>query len=929
MRHVFVLPSHLVLSKLLSVALSFALVGLEAAPAFAGNDNDYRSNSFSTSYGSQAGYSAQSFDFQIQRMSARVQSFVAPPVQYFNPSQFSAPKLNLTYQPTIKFQYSPSFKAPEFSAKPSVKIESFTPVQKPTFMENVGQAFKNIGSAITSAFKKIGDGFVSMAHKIFGTNQKQEVPITSQSQDLMGSYKNLKEIAPGILQTQNGKTHALGQIWEPGSTFKAEGKAIRLIEGTAYGPNFGGITSANGTNLPIRYADDAGKVKPIGLDFTQMPKGLELKILAPVNIEGFGTIMGGGMVFKEPIKTPEGTLGKFQFQGAQVQLDSNMASVLEVTSPANLAGATFMVEAAVMQLKSAVVERGDERIFVSQNHAPMEISGLEKEVNSLADSSSANFSKISTIERDLSARSSAVGHFFKNTSQQTGLDATLNFEFKDEFTDLVKEAGDIRQGSLNLSQSIENESYSTVKEPLQNLQQRQEALTQKIAGLEAQAEPFRELQRGMRGVTNELVSMLPKIDADRLKTEAPMTDQELSFRATKYFPDQKAVVCQQTDKALEGIKSLVNEGAMTPEQGANLGAQMMAMRDKILGAVPNDAFYDQKRAVADSLEKTYDTSKNLVNRTTDIAFFKVMGMEKLAENYPKTGESVGKFFLKEAEIAQTGAAVIGVAGTGYFLVTATITTSAAIGSLYGVKKALEYIGVSKEASTFYAGAVSFLVAITVGNIKAVKSAESWIPKAILSKTQSAWGAVRNVFSGSKRLVMNEGGFVVNPTVNRAIVETKNIGANATVAEPGIVGLPNGVVFEGTIYRAVKPKYAGIAWKVSAENFGARHRYSDVGQGALYSGTSKEAVLGELKHYQVNPVSRAIVSKALKVENILDLTNPATRKALGVSFKDIARDEYLIPQALGDFSRGRYNGILVPSARKPGTSHLILFEGLDH
>ncbi|MBL8024165.1 MAG: RES family NAD+ phosphorylase [Elusimicrobia bacterium] len=702
-----------------------------------------------------------------------------------------------------------------------------------------------------------------------------------------------------------------------------------MIEGTAYGPNFGGITRADGANLPIKYAEVAGKVSPVGLDFTLLTKETTLKIQAPVNIEGFGNIMGGDMVFKGTTPTPEGILGKFQFQGAKVQLDSTMADVLDVSNPASLVRATFLAEAAVMQLKSAVVKKGDERVFVSQTHAPIEISGLEKGVSSLAKQSAANFSEISTVERDLSARSNAVGQFFKNTSQQTGLDATLNFEFKDEFNNLLAEAGNIRQSTLNLAQALENESYNGAKDSLQDLQQRQEVLTQKTEILEAQAEPFRELQRGMRGVTNELVAMLPHINADRLKTDAFVSDQELTYRSTKYFPEAKGLVSQQTDKALEGIKGLVEVGAMTPEQGANLGAQMMAMRDKILAAVPHGMFVDQKRAVADPLQKTYDTGKSLVNRATDVAFFNVMGMEKLAENYPKTGEAVGKFYFKEAELAKTGVAVVGATGTAYFLVTATITTGAALGALYGVKKGLEYIGVNKEASMFYAGAVSILVAIKVGNIKAVKAAESWIPKAILSKAQSVWDAVRNVFGGAKQLVMNEGGFVVNPTTNRAIVEANNIGANATVAGPGFVGLPKGVVFEGTIYRAVKPKYAGDAWKVSAENFGARHRYSDVGQGALYSGTSKEAVLGELKHYQVNPASRAIVSKALKVENILDLTNPGTRKTLGVSLKDIAMDEYLIPQALGDFSRGRYNGILVPSAREPGASHLILFEGLDH
>ena len=276
-------------------------------------------------------------------------------------------------------------------------------------------------------------------------------------------------------------------------------------------------------------------------------------------------------------------------------------------------------------------------------------------------------------------------------------------------------------------------------------------------------------------MTNELVAMSPKNDADRLKTEAPIPDQELAYRAAKYFPEEKARVCQQTDKALEGIKSLVKVGAMTPEQGANLGAQMMAMRDKILGAVPNDALYNQKRAVADPLQKTYDTGKSLVNRATDAAFFNVMGMGKLAEKYPKTGETMGKFYLGEAKLAQTGAVVIGTAGLAYFAVTATITTGAAVGTAYVVKNILEYVGVNKEASTAYAAATSFLVAAKVGNSETVQSAESSISEAIMSKAQSAWGVVKNIFGEGGQLVKNESGIIAIPTRTR--VPPGEIGTN--------------------------------------------------------------------------------------------------------------------------------------------------------
>ncbi|MBK8574200.1 MAG: hypothetical protein IPN90_00455 [Elusimicrobia bacterium] len=753
-------PFRSVLTKSLSVALCVALSGLEAGPAFARNNDDYQNNAYSSNYGPRGGYSASNFELQMQQARARMQSFVAPPVQNFDSFRYVAPKLNLTYQPTIRFQYSLQAKTPDINTKAAVKLDTIASVQKPTFVQAVGAVFKGMGAAITSAFKKIGDGIVSLAHKIFGPNQKQEVPVTPQSQDLMGSFKNLKEIAPGLLQTQNGKTTALGQTWEPGSTFKAEGKNLRLVEGTAYAPNFGGITRADGADFPVRFANDAGKVKPIGLDFNLMAKETPLKIQAPLNIEGFGKISTGDMTFKGAIETPEGTVGKFQFKGAQVQLDSAMAGALDMSGPASLAHAMFMVKAAVMELNSAVVEKGDKRVFVSRTQAPLEISGLEQGVNALDGKSAANFSKISTIERDLTARSSAVSQFFKNTSQQTGLEATLNFEFKDDFKNLTTEAGNIRQSTLDLSQSLENESYDGAKDSLQNLQQRQETLTQKAEGLEAQAEPFRELQRGMRGVTNELVAMLPNINADRLKTEAPVSDQELTYRATKYFPEAKALVCQQTDKALEGIKGLVNVEAMTPEQGANLGAQMMAMRDKILAAVPNDTLYDQKRAVADPLQKTYDTGKNLVNRGADAAFFGWMG--KVAETHPTIGLVVGTVGLRAAQTADVANKAVGTAGLVYFGVTASITTAAALGTAYVAKNVLEYVGVNKEASTAYAAVASILVAAKVGNNAIIKAKEGQIAETVSGISRVAWNGIKSIFKQGVEPVMNEQGSILVP-----------------------------------------------------------------------------------------------------------------------------------------------------------------------
>ncbi len=142
-------------------------------------------------------------------------------------------------------------------------------------------------------------------------------------------------------------------------------------------------------------------------------------------------------------------------------------------------------------------------------------------------------------------------------------------------------------------------------------------------------------------------------------------------------------------------------------------------------------------------------------------------------------------------------------------------------------------------------------------------------------------------------------------------------------------MPEGITFEGTVHRAVNPKYADRAFDFHApSNLAANHRYTGVGRGGVYSGTSKDAVLGELKHHGIDPDKVAWVTKDVRVTNVLDFTNPAVRKQLGISLDDITGDDYLIPQALGDLFRSRgYNGILFPAARARGTTNFV--ELIDH
>lgn len=482
-------PFSFVPTKFLSVTLSLSLLVLEVAPAHARNNDDYQTNN--NNYGSQVGYSAQSFELQMQRMNARMQSFNAPPLHRFDTNQFTSPKLNLSYQPTIRFQYSPQGKPAEITTKPVVKLD-MTTVQKPTFTQNVGQVFKGIGSAITTTFQKIGDGISNLVNKVFGNNQKQEVPSSSQAQKLMGTFKNLHEVAPGILESHNGKTVALGQTWEPGSKFKVDGDSFRLITGTSFGKIFGGITRADGGDLPIRYTDDAGKVKPIGLDIAQLPKETALEIEAPVNIEGFGKILGGDMIFKGMVGTPNGPMGGFQFQGAKIELDSTMAGVTGMSTPANILQATFSAEAAIMSLNSAVLQKGDKTLFVSQERAPVEVAETTKVATDLAQKVGTLQAKVAMLDQQLNQSALAA----RTVANDLGY-STENLGVKPEDAATVAEVHILAVDTMKLNNDIAAGGYEDAPAKVNQLQTKLQELTPRVESLENSAGEIKQVAKSL------------------------------------------------------------------------------------------------------------------------------------------------------------------------------------------------------------------------------------------------------------------------------------------------------------------------------------------------------------------------------------------------------------------------------------------------
>ena len=116
----------------------------------------------------------------------------------------------------------------------------------------------------------------------------------------------------------------------------------------------------------------------------------------------------------------------------------------------------------------------------------------------------------------------------------------------------------------------------------------------------------------------------------------------------------------------------------------------------------------------------------------------------------------------------------------------------------------------------------------------------------------------------------------------------------------------------------------VAHLITARNIAADHRYSAIGRGAIYASTSQSVVAAEMQYYGLALATRSIVSAEVSIGDILDLTDPLVRDQLGITLEQITGNDYALTQALGDFARTRYNGILVPSARLRGGVNLVLF-----
>jgi RES domain-containing protein len=139
--------------------------------------------------------------------------------------------------------------------------------------------------------------------------------------------------------------------------------------------------------------------------------------------------------------------------------------------------------------------------------------------------------------------------------------------------------------------------------------------------------------------------------------------------------------------------------------------------------------------------------------------------------------------------------------------------------------------------------------------------------------------------------------------------------------------PAGVTFQGTVHRYTKPEFESTTWDAHQYNVASNHRYTGPGSGGVYAGVERQTALAEVSHYGSTDGLK-LVSKDVRIDNMLDLNNPSVREHIGVTVKDITSNSYEVTQKIGAFAKENgFEGIIAPSARNPGGSNIVVFKGM--
>jgi len=176
---------------------------------------------------------------------------------------------------------------------------------------------------------------------------------------------------------------------------------------------------------------------------------------------------------------------------------------------------------------------------------------------------------------------------------------------------------------------------------------------------------------------------------------------------------------------------------------------------------------------------------------------------------------------------------------------------------------------------------------------------------------------------------------MTPAAVDAVVANKAINAQAAANAwaKGTYTGQSAVTYEGRVYRFSDPQFADKTWGIYPGNVNNNFRYSEPGVGSIYAGTAVQTSAAEVRSYPQGIFQpKTLVAGDVRLDGVLDLTDPAALKALGVTRADITQTNhgvngaYTQTQRIAEWAREQgYNGILAPSAQSRTGTNLITFD----
>ena len=108
------------------------------------------------------------------------------------------------------------------------------------------------------------------------------------------------------------------------------------------------------------------------------------------------------------------------------------------------------------------------------------------------------------------------------------------------------------------------------------------------------------------------------------------------------------------------------------------------------------------------------------------------------------------------------------------------------------------------------------------------------------------------------------------------------------------------------------------------------RWNPPGTEAIYTSCERETALAEAEHIiSLQPLrpraKRTLYTVDASLRTVLDLREMTLLEQLGLSSRDLVETDFTACQGVGGAVAWlRYNGLLVPSARRPGGNNLVIY-----